>query len=443
MRRLLVLVATILAGLLVAGCGSSGSSADPPASVVAVAGDGIVTVSWPMASGVDYWLFFAPSPSISISNWTTILGSKSVLGATSPYVTTGLANGTLYSFTLNGRTDNGGNLGPGGPGTPSVSAIPRLAGTATATLPAPWTAGAALGANDLRGVMACVTVGVTCVTVFVAVGAGGVMYSSPDGVTWTAITSRVTSNLNAAAYLTTGIYAAVGDSGAMLYSTDAITWTPQVTGTTQNLNGIGAGGGRFVAVGAGGTIISSTDGINWTTAASSGTVTTNDLYAVTSNGSGLWVAVGKNGALLTSADGSANTWTSVNSNTVLALKGITLGTNATTGALVYVAVGASGALVTSPDAVTWTAQTAIGRNTLSAVTSVTNSLAPIAVTNNVVQTCGTQFVAVGDSGTIFTSTDGTTWVGQPSTTSSNLKAIVHGLYGYSVVGAAGVNLLAQ
>src|ERR1035437_1316349 len=226
MRRPLVLVAAILAGLLSAGCGSSGHSNDAPGSVVAVAGDGIVTVSWPMASGVDYWLFYANSTSISTSDWTTIPGSKSVLGAASPYVATGLVNGTLYSFTLNGRT----NSGPGGPGTPSVSAIPRLAGTATATLPAPWTAPAVSTVpvtGDLRGLV--------WGTTLVAVGAGGVMYSSPDGVTWTATTSPVTSNLNAAAY-NTGIYAAVGDSGAMLYSTDAITWTPQVTGTTQNLN---------------------------------------------------------------------------------------------------------------------------------------------------------------------------------------------------------------
>ena len=56
MRRPLALVAAILAGLLVAGCCGSGSghSADAPANVVALAGDGIVTVTWPMASGVDY-----------------------------------------------------------------------------------------------------------------------------------------------------------------------------------------------------------------------------------------------------------------------------------------------------------------------------------------------------------------------------------------------------
>src|ERR1035437_6300431 len=105
MRRPLMLIAAILAGLLVAGCGSSGHSADAPANVVALAGDGRITVMWPMASDVDYWLFYANSTSISTSNWTTIPGSKSVLGAASPYVATGLVNGTLYSFTLNGRTN--------------------------------------------------------------------------------------------------------------------------------------------------------------------------------------------------------------------------------------------------------------------------------------------------------------------------------------------------
>ena len=88
-------------------------------------------------------------------------------------------------------------------------------------------------------------------------------------------------------------------------------------------------------------------------------------------------------------------------------------------------MGANGTLVTSPDAVTWTVQAAIGANTLSAVTF------------------GTQFIAVGAKGSIFTSTDGTTWAAQPSTVNSDLNAIVHNPFGYSVVGAAGVNLLAQ
>lgn len=407
MRRPLMLVAAILAGLLVTGCGSSGHSADAPVTVVALAGDQTVTVSWPMAADVQYWIFYAPAPSITTSNWTTISGSKSGINVSSPFVATGLSNGTVYSFTLNGRT----NGGPAGPGTPSVSAIPRLAGTATEALPAPWTAGVALGANDLRGV--------TWGTVFVAVGANGAMFSSTDGSTWTALDSGVVTNLNAAVFR--GVYLAAGDNGAMLYSTDAITWTPRTTGTSNKLNAIAANSGRFVAVGANGTVVTSADGITWAGAANS--ATTNDLFAVTVSASGLWIAVGANGTLITSADGS--TWTTVTSNTARDLKGIASGKSSATTATLFVAVGANGTLITSPDGTTWSAQTAIGTNTLSAVTF------------------GTQFIAVGANGSVFTSTDGTTWAGQPSTTNSNLNAIVHNPFGYSVVGAAGVNLLAR
>jgi hypothetical protein len=56
---------------------------------------------------------------------------------------------------------------------------------------------------------------------------------------------------------------------------------------------------------------------------------------------------------------------------------------------------------------------------------------------------GTQFIAVGSGGGIFTSTDGKTWAGQPSTTGADLNAIAHASFSYSVVGAAGVNLLAK
>ncbi|MFH1603748.1 MAG: hypothetical protein ABIH03_07560 [Pseudomonadota bacterium] len=410
MRRLFLLVAATLAVFLSAGCGTSGSSADPPANVVAVPGDGIVTVTWPMASGVDYWLFYAPSPSISTSNWTAIPGSKAAIGVGSPHVVAGLANGTLYSFVINGRTGGG----PGGTGSPSVSAVPRLAGTATATLPAPWTAGAALGANDLRGLVLG--------SALVAVGAGGVTYSSSDGVNWTAGTSPDTANLNAVAYYN-GTYVAVGDGGTVLYSYDAANWAKQTIGATSKLNAIANNSEEFVAVGAGGTIVYSTDGITWGAAANP--ATTSDLYAVVPYSNGLWIAVGANGTLITSIDGS--NWNLIASNTPLDLTAITFGVSTVTNALVFVAMGASGALITSPDAVTWTAQPAVSANSISAVTYAT------------------QFIAVGTGGTILTSTDGTTWAAQPSTTSANLYAILRGpsIYGYVAVGVGGVNLLAK
>ena len=93
MRRSLVLAAAVLASVLVAGCGSSGSSASVPAGLVVVPGDGRVTVTWPADSTVDYWLFYANATSISTSNWTTIPGSVVIMDASSPYVAAGLTNG--------------------------------------------------------------------------------------------------------------------------------------------------------------------------------------------------------------------------------------------------------------------------------------------------------------------------------------------------------------
>ena len=89
MRRSLVLVAAVLASLLVTGCGSSGSSASPPTNLVAVPGDHRVTVTWPMDSNVNYWLFYAMADRHIDIDWTTIPGSVAVMGASSPYVVRG------------------------------------------------------------------------------------------------------------------------------------------------------------------------------------------------------------------------------------------------------------------------------------------------------------------------------------------------------------------
>lgn len=409
-----MLLAAILAGSLAAACGTSGNSADPPLDVSVLAGDGIAVVTWTMQPGVDYWVFYGNSTSISTSNWTTIPGSKSALNVPSPFIATGLVNGSIYSFTINGRTDGG----PGGSGSPSVSAIPRLAGTATASLPAPWTAGEPLGANDLRGVTFGTALGIP---LFVAVGANGAIFASLDGRTWTASTSGVASNLNAAVFR--GVYLAAGDGGTILSSANAVTWTPgnSTSLTAERLNAVATNSGLFVAVGDNGTIIFSADGNTWTKAVNS--ATSSNLYAVTSVANSVWVAVGANGTMVTSSDG--NNWKAVASNSDVDLRGVASGISTATSATIAVAVGANGTLVTSPDTVTWTRQTAIGTNQLSAVTF------------------GTQFIAVGVNGSIFTSTDGVTWAGQPSTTISNLNAIGHALFGYSVVGASGVNLLAR
>lgn len=396
MTRIAAHIVAIAMSLLLVGCGS-GKSADPPAAGLnLVAGDSRVTVSWAMTPGVEYWLFYAPSSDITTTNFKTVPGAVvRTSNVVSPFIIRELANGTTYYFTLGGRTDGG----PIGSGTPVVSATLRLAGAA-------WTVGAALGANDLRGI-AFGTVGTT----FVAVGATGAMFSSPDGMAWTPLTSVVGTDLNAALF-NGSTYLAVGAGGAILTSSDAITWQTPNSGTTKDLFGVaGNGAGGFVAVGANGTIVTSSGGTNWI-AATSGTI--QDLRAVT-YANGMFVAVGAAGVVLTSTD--ATTWTPVASKTVLDLNGVAFGASE------FVAIGAAGALVTSPDGATWAAHT-ITTNALAAVTF------------------GTQFVTVGSNGIVFTSTDGTTWQAQTSGTANALKAIANGNAGYAAVGATGTNLTA-
>jgi len=407
MKRYFHLIAPAFVILVLGGCLGGqfnlGSSANPPTDVKLVAGDSSVTLTWTMAPNVEYWIFSAPADTISTDGWARLIGGKATIDAKSPQVVTGLANGLTYSFTINGRVDGG----PGGPGSRSVSVVPRIAGEV-------WSAGSPL-ANDLRGV--------TFGTLYVAVGAGGALYSSPEfnswsPVTWTAQKNPVASlpDLNAVHSGLAG-YLAAGASGTLLLSTDASSWTAQNSGTTNTLYAVASSGGNlYLAVGANGTIISSSDGKTWVTVNSG---TTEDLFGLT-YGNGNFVAVGANGTTLTSIDGT--TWNTVASNTTRRLNGVTYGVNSTTAVATFVAVGDAGTLITSTDGATWTVQTPIASSNLASVTY------------------GRQFVAVGDKGSLFTSTDGSTWQARASGTGSDLKSVARSITNYSVVGTGGTNL---
>lgn len=409
MKRFFVLIITISSLLLMSGCGFSlGSSANPPTDLQVVPGDSSVTATWTMAPGVQYWLLYAPASSISTSNWTSLPGSKSLINAVSPMLVPGLVNGQVYSFVMDARVNNG----PAGSSTASVSAIPRNAG-------ANWSAGASLGSMDLRGV-AYNTVAAAGTVAAAVVGANGAIFSSTDGISWTAQTNPApTANLNSVRY--GGNYVAAGAAGVVLFSSDAITWTQKVSGTSNDLYALATNGaGQYVATGANGAIIASGDGSTWGTVSSG---TTNTLYGVT-YGNGRYVAVGANGTLITSTDGV--TWSPINSNTSQNLNGVAYGTWLVTGTgtvvTSFVAAGASGTIVTSPDGLTWTAQAPITTNTLTAIDF------------------GRQFVAVGSNGGIFTSTDGATWLSPTPLTTNGLNAVTHNAHAYFAVGASGTNL---
>lgn len=404
MKKLASLLASLAFAILAAGCGGKGSSADFPADFKVVAGDAAAVVTWTPEPDVEYWIFYGPGSDITTQNWATAGGSV-IPKANSPYVVTGLVNGTTYSFTINGR--KGG--GPGGTAAPTQVVLPQLAG-------ATWTSGEPLGSGRLNGVAA--GTGLQGVA-NVSVGAGGAIFSSiASGATAARVNPAAPADLNAVWYGGVGFVAA-GANGTLLFSYDTLEWTVQTSGTTAALyGGTSLGNGGFAAVGAAGTILTSTNGISWAVADSG---TANDLYAA-AYGNGRYIAVGANGTVLVNTEG---TWVAAASGTTTDLRGIAFGSVATDPETViptFVAVGANGTILTSSDGTAWVAQAPATTIDLAAVVF------------------GGQFVAVGKSGTILTSPDGLAWEARTSGTASDLAAVGRTLTGYTAVGDAGTNV---
>ena len=398
--------------LLLAACGGSSTPstpAPPIGGLSVVAGDSQVTVSWKETPGVEYWIFAAPNtPNLSLNNWLATSGSTYRLKVTSPYVVTGLTNGTPYSFFMTGRT----NSGPGGDATPTVSETPRLAGSE-------WTASSTVNTGTPTGLTYGSYLDVASNTVlftYVAVGNDGKMFRAADFNTWTAITPVVNVNLHAAEY-SFAKFIAVGAGGTILYSSDSKIWTQSTKITPHNLNAIATNGSLAIAVGDNGTIVTSNNALTWTAATS--VPTTSKLHGITYTNSGNWLAVGAGGTILTSGDGL--TWTAQKSGSSADLKGVGSMTNFTNNVTSYqfIVVGTNGTILSSPDAITWTTQSANTTANFNALSATT------------------QFLAVGSDGTVVTSLDGITWKPQASRTTANLTNLLRAQNMYIAVNSTG------
>ncbi len=417
--------AAICVAVLVSACGGGGSSAPPPAGgITVVPGDSAVTVSWVMEPGVQYWVFYAPVstkfPAVSTTDWINTPGAAAIVNVTSPLKVANLFNGLQYSFTVNARKSDG----PGGPGTPSVAATPRLAGET-------WAAGGAAGSNTLRALTYGLTTDATTSTAnYLAMGENGAAYKSLDGRSWNAVPAPTTAQINSTLYASAR-YMAVGAGGVYFYSTDLATWTAGTTNTTENLNALASNGAATVAVGDKGVIRSSTDGVAWTSATT--VPTSANLYGVTYSPSGVWIAVGAGGTVLTSAD--ALTWTDKTATTGTTKDLYAVGVQLSS-LFVYnfVVAGDAGTVIISADSGTgWT----------TVNTGITANLRGISAG-------ATQLLVVGEGGTIATSpgglnnTDGTTtWTQRTSGTTAALYKVLVGLNQYLAIGAAGTNIYSQ
>jgi photosystem II stability/assembly factor-like uncharacterized protein len=362
----------------------------------------------------------------------------------------GLYSGSQYYFAINGRKDGG----PGGPSSPTINTTPYNAssnwipGSTTATGSTPNLYGV-----GYTGLTTCSNNVTSAAGSFAAVGAGGAIFTSPDGVTWSKPTSPISTDL----YAVTGYAAnqnnpgnparrwvAVGAGGVSVYSLDGISWAvgrpENVVTPNPDLRSLIQVAGTYFAVGdaasGAGTILSSTDGITWA-AHTSGT--TANLNGVT-HGS-FYVAVGDSGTVLTSSDG--NTWTAQTSTPLVTDN---LREVAAYGSII-VAVGDSGTIVTSKDSGTsWTAQS-LGAMNLVGVTAESLYVEGAAVDPQLGYVSTAQFVAVDDAGKAYTSMNGITWSGAINTSIAanpgNLgKPLVSSGFGYVAVGNGGTTAYA-
>jgi hypothetical protein len=192
--------------------------------------------------------------------------------------------------------------------------------------------------------------------VFAAIGNGGSVFTSPDGLDWAA---RPINSDGYGLYYSInyggGQFVTVGYSGVLAVSSNAVDWT-HVTAASGELTGVAAGPDSVVAVGPG-TIVTSSDGTTWSRQAA---VTLNDV----AYGGGQYVAVGNKSRavshyqrpnynyILTSRDGFD--WTEQTGVTNLPLQSVAYGNG------MFMAAGGTGALnymgacvIMSRDGVEW------------------------------------------------------------------------------------------
>ena len=420
-----------LASLLaLAGCHRQANApGEAPTGLEVAPGEGQVTVSWDQQPGLTYWIFFRAGSTVTAG----APGVPLIFDAQSPRIVFPLVNGTEYAFVMNATNQDS----KAGPSTPVARAIPILAG-------ASWKSGTPLGSSpqNLNGVAynpflnRIVAVGNlapgTPPTPTVFVGDFNYTSQNPPGVTaWTPATSIPNGFASAlsAVIFDGSQFIALGTDGSILKSPDGNTWTaatsiPSGGAAGPRMNSIAFGllsaVPIYVAVGNSGNIFTSADLVTWATVSTTG----NDLYNV-SFPNGTPVATGANGRLLTSTD--ASTWVAPNSNTPNALRGATYGTGSATGASAqYVVVGDSGTIVTSTNLTDWS---------LITPPPLPEDLRAIRF--------GRRFVAVGQGGMVAYSDDAINWVTTTSGSAADLAAVIFTPAMYLAVGALGANAVSK
>lgn len=261
---------------------------------------------------------------------------------------------------------------------------------------------------------------------WVVVGAGGKIGTSPDTVTWTSQTSGTLQDLQAVTWADSlGLFVAVGNNGTLLTSPDGAAWTPRTSGFgTAAIQDVGWAPdiGTLVVCGLLRHVSYSTDGINWTHQQI--VAATGDYYNVgwadSFSTAGLFVLSGDN-RLYTSPDGAtwtARTFTVVGSSILTSNQGAHVWAPSVGTGTYIVGSGTRGSDTssrtdTSTDGTTWTK-----RNVGNSETDVIDAFAWAEALGVCVMVANTSF---------YTSTDLVTWTARTAPTGAmDCQSVVWG-----------------
>lgn len=317
---------------------------------------------------------------------------------------------------------------------------------------------------------------------WVAVGVGGIIYTSADGTTWTSRTSGTTVQFNAVARSEADdLWVAVGSStGAnatplMRTSSDGITWSTVTLSTTGGLSSIAYSESADLWIATGqtegltpsGTIWSSSDGSTWTNRYSGSNVASTISSVAYSSSEGQWIAVGNQGTFYTSTDGTSWTTSAIDvgfnsdasssstkryPNTIRRLESIdkwilcrttameiALSSDASNWDIVSAHIkdadySSTDKYVIATRGGLFTANSLSDKRTRRYSTNIINHI--------LYSPSQSLWMAVGNSGTILTSSNGVSWSTQTSGTTNNLNYIARSESQnlWMVVGAGGTIL---
>lgn len=257
-------------------------------------------------------------------------------------------------------------------------------------------------------------------SVFVVTGDYGTILTSTDGISWTPRTTGQdpligafnASNWNGSQFMISG------DNGRTYRSPDGVSWGA-VTSAGIGTQSLIWSGSQYMVSGNGGTLMTSPDGGTWTSVSPSN----NDIYYSLAYSGSHYVVAGQN---VNYRSGNGTSWTAITSPFDSKRRAVAWNGSS------FTIVGPAGAFLTSSDGVNWLQSTMGQSFNLYAIASAGTDFVAVGFSGTIVkspswtqQTSGTSqdlygiiwtgstYIAVGGNNTILTSPDGVTWTARP------------------------------